>query len=97
MFFLVKAGLPVNGQNDTAKTASKKQATERQQTETPESQLHRSVPQVNKPIAERNEKRKADNSDSYFNALVAPNNLPNVVLAIIGIVGIFVAIGTRDG
>lgn len=91
---LVEAGLPVNGQDNTGKAKDKKEIPQTQQQEPPQGQPLGGAAHVNEAASDDDKKRKASDPDSYFQALIAPDNIPNVVLAAVGIVGIGVAIGT---
>lgn len=46
---------------------------------------------INEQRAEKDEQRASDQSRSYFRRLFSPENLPNIVLSAIGIVGVVVA------
>ena len=95
--FLVEAWLPINGQNNAGKATRKKDTAQGQQQNTPNADLLRNSPSnVDKPTSKDQKHGQSDASDPYFKALIAPNNLPNVVLAIVGIFGILVAIGTLN-
>jgi hypothetical protein len=52
------------------------------------------IPQLDKQTSKYNQGNVTDLPDTYLRALVSPNNLPNVVLAGVGIVGIVVAVCT---
>ncbi|HVN06727.1 MAG TPA: hypothetical protein VMT86_20050 [Bryobacteraceae bacterium] len=91
----MEAGLPIYGQNKAAKTGDQTQATQNRPRDTPPSTPIASGPSdPNQPTASSEKHRQTDQPNSYFDALVSANNLPNVILAVIGFVGVVIGIRT---
>lgn len=93
----VESRLPIYGQRNASKaTGNQYSSADAHQ---PEGQagspiVPRNASTVNEPTADGQEDRKTHESDSYLKMLVAANNLPNLILAGIGIVGVVVALRT---
>ena len=86
--------LPIYGQKSTSKEQRDQKATQTQQQQPSKSRAPsvKAVASVNKPTSDAKEYRHTDQTKGYLDALLSPNNLPNVALSVIGIVGVIVAL-----
>jgi hypothetical protein len=85
---LMVLSLPIYGQKATGEERSDHKDTKNQQNPTPV------TGDVNQPATNSQKDGHSDQSSDYLNALISPNNIPNVALALVGIVGIAAALCT---
>jgi hypothetical protein len=85
--------LPIYGQKTAGEKQHDQKAAKTQQKETPHPG---GIAEVNKPAAKPQEQGHKNQPDGYFDALFSPNNIPNVALALVGIIGIIVALRTLN-
>jgi hypothetical protein len=90
---LLVLALPVYGQKAAGEKQHDQKTTKTQQNEIPHAAA---ATDIGKPAAEPQEQGHANQPDGYFDTLFSPNNIPNVALALVGIVGIIVALRTLN-
>lgn len=84
--------VPINGQEKRIRSQSGKSRTEELQKVTTQPPSTNSV--VSQQAANQEQNGSKNNSQSYLHRLLAPENLPNIALFLVGAVGICVAIRT---
>jgi hypothetical protein len=82
--------LPIYGQKTASEEQHDQKATQKETTPPA------SAAGVDKPAAKTQEQRHANQPDDYFDALFSPNNIPNVTLTLVGIVGIVITLRTLN-
>ena len=90
----METGLPVYGQDKARETKHEKQNSDDRKN--PEAKSGSTVETgntstINELTTKGKEERKTNEPEAYLRALISPNNLPNVILAAVGVMGIFFA------